>query len=123
MNIPVSSRRKGVVGMNTWVFKRFYRLLFHKHAIYTSWMTQSCKLFDVNVRNTLMQLEKSIRIVGKQVGLFLLYDLISMWTERERERLCLCFSCCFVSFTYFYCKRVVLDDGITTVPLNIMLKP
>ena len=26
-------------------------------------------------------------------------------------------------FTYFYCKRVVLDDGITTVPLNIMLKP
>ena len=26
-------------------------------------------------------------------------------------------------FTYFYCKRIVLDDGISTLPLNITLKP
>jgi hypothetical protein len=26
-------------------------------------------------------------------------------------------------FTYFYCKREVLDDGINTIPLNIVLSP
>jgi hypothetical protein len=26
-------------------------------------------------------------------------------------------------FSYFYCKRKVLDDGVSTVPLDIVLKP
>jgi len=28
-----------------------------------------------------------------------------------------------LGFTYFYCKREVLEDGISTVPLDLLLVP